>query len=139
VVGPLIKSDTTIMNTAADWSGTAPAAGNTGQFDNTISAIKATNLTLGGNVTLDGLIFFSNMNVPVTVGADNTLTLATLAGLSMVVANFDVTLKLSVVGFDLQYSRRTNVNSGRRLDRISERNFHRPGHAAVECGFGKIV
>src|SRR6267142_1393866 len=114
VVGPLIKSDTTTMNTAADWSGTAPAAGNTGQFDNTIGAVNAANLTLGGNVTLDGLIFFSNMNGPVNVGAGNTLTLATSAGLSMVVANFDVTLNclLSASTFNITGGRMLTLGGG---------------------------
>lgn len=114
VVGPLIKSDTTTMNTAADWSGTTPSAGNTGQFDNTISAANATNLTLGGNVTLDGMIFFSNMNGPVAVAPGNTITLATPAGISMVVANFDVTLNclLSASAFNITSGRRLTLGGG---------------------------
>jgi autotransporter-associated beta strand protein len=114
VTGPIIKSDTTTMNTAADWSGTAPAAGNIGQFDNTLSAAKAANLTLGGNVTLDGLIFFNNLNGPVTVGAGNTLTLATSAGVSMLVANVDVTLNclLSASTFNITSGRVLTLGGG---------------------------
>jgi len=113
-VGPLIKSDTATMNTAADWSGTAPTAGNTGQFDNTIGAVTATNLTLGGNVTLDGLIFFGNLNGPVSIGAGNTLTLATSAGISMVVANFDVTMNclLSATTFNIAGGRTLALGGG---------------------------
>ncbi|MDB6018241.1 MAG: hypothetical protein JWR19_2730 [Pedosphaera sp.] len=114
VVGPLIKSDTTTMNVAADWSGTAPASGNIGQFDNTISAANATNLTLGGNVTLDGLIFFNNMNGPVTIGSGNTLTLATSGGINMVVANSDVTMNclLSATTFNITGGRTLALGGG---------------------------
>lgn len=114
VVGALIKSDTGTMNTAADWSGTAPTAGATGQFDSTIGASNSAALTLGGNVTLDGLIFFNNLNGPVTVGAGNTLTLATSGGLSMVVANFDVTLNclLSASTFNIGGGRTLTLGGG---------------------------
>ncbi|HEY2081941.1 MAG TPA: autotransporter-associated beta strand repeat-containing protein [Verrucomicrobiae bacterium] len=112
--GALIKSDTPTMNLAADWSGTAPAAGQTGEFDNTISAANASALTLGGNVTLDGLVFFNNMNGPVTVAAGNTLTLATSAGLSMAVANADVTLncQLSASTFNIAGERTLTLGGG---------------------------
>ena len=74
----LTKANTTTMNVAADWGGTAPAAGNTGQFDATISAPNAAALTLGGNVALDGLTFLGTMNGPVTVATSaSTLTLGT--------------------------------------------------------------
>jgi len=44
----LTKANTTTMNVAADWGGTTPAAGNTGQFDATISAPNAAALNPGG-------------------------------------------------------------------------------------------
>src|SRR5882724_9898859 len=111
----LIKSDTTTMNTAADWGGTAPAAGNTGQFDATISAPNAAALTLGGAVALDGLTFLGTMNGPVTVATSaSTLTLGTSAGINMSAANFDVTLNcpVSVQTFNVPVGRTITLGGG---------------------------
>jgi len=93
----LTKANTTTMNLAGDWGGTTPAAGNTGQFDSTISAANEANLTLGGAVALDGLNFLGTMNGPVTVATSaSTLTPRHIAGINMSAANFDVTLNCPV-------------------------------------------
>src|SRR5882724_1174422 len=111
----LTKADTTTMNAAADWGGTAPAAGNTGQFDATISAPNEANLTLGGAVALDGLTFLGTMNGPVTVATSaSTLTLGTSAGINMSAANFDVTINcpVSVQFFNVPVGRTITLGGG---------------------------
>src|SRR5882724_8856687 len=111
----LTKADTTTMNAAADWGGTAPAAGNTGQFDATISAPNEANLTLGGAVALDGLTFLGTMNGPVTVATSaSTLTLGTSAGINMSAANFDVALNcpVTVQTFNVANGRTITLGGG---------------------------
>jgi rhamnogalacturonan endolyase len=91
----MIKSDTTTMDTAADWSGVTPVAGAVGLFNNIISPANEAALTLGGNVTVGGIIFTNNLNGPVTVGTGNTLTLGS-AGLDMSKANQSVTFNNAI-------------------------------------------
>jgi autotransporter-associated beta strand protein len=86
----MIKSDTTTMNNASDWSGVAPAIGEVGLFNNTISAVNEAALTLGGDITVGGLVFTNNMNGNVTVATGNTLTLGG-SGIDMSKANHSVT------------------------------------------------
>lgn len=86
----MIKSDTTNMDTAADWSGVAPAVGQVGLFNNIISSANEATLTLGGNVSVGGLIFSNNLNGPVTVAVGNALTLGG-SGIDMSLANKSVT------------------------------------------------
>ena len=69
----MIKSDTTTMNNASDWSGVAPVIGEVGLFNNIISAVNEAALTLGGDITVGGLVFTYNLNGNVSVAA---LTLA---------------------------------------------------------------
>jgi fibronectin-binding autotransporter adhesin len=76
----ITKADTTTMNLAADWGGTAPATNEIGSFDATISAAHEAALTLGGNIQLDALQFLGTLNGPVTIGGANTLTLGASAG-----------------------------------------------------------
>ena len=92
----MIKSDTTNMNTASDWSGVAPAIDKVGLFNNIISAANAATLILGGDISLDGLVFTNNMNGPMIVAAGNTLTLND-NGLDMSQANQNVTFNNSIV------------------------------------------
>lgn len=98
----ITKADTTTMNTAADWGGTAPALTQTGVFTNVLSAPNAAALSLGGNVSLNRLDF-QNINGPVTIASGNTLTLnnvtnATSAGIQMNNANLnhDVTINAAL-------------------------------------------
>lgn len=107
----LVKSDTSTMNSAADWGGTVPAAGCVGQFSSVISSNKAASLALGGNVTLGGLSFLGSLNGPVVIGGADTLTLGT-NGIAMGSANRDVTLNCAVA---LAGSGTWNVGSGREL------------------------
>lgn len=94
-VPQMIKSDTTNMNAAADWSGVAPAIDKVGVFNNIISAVNAAALVVGGDVSLDGLVFTNNMNGPVTVAAGNTLTLND-NGIDMSRANQNVTFNNAI-------------------------------------------
>ena len=91
----MIKSDTTNMDTAADWSGVTPSITQVGLFNNIISAANEAALTLGGDVGIGGLMFTNNMNGPVTVASGNTLTLGA-AGIDMSRANQSVTFYNSV-------------------------------------------
>ena len=111
----LLKADTTTMNGAADWGGTAPGAGRIGQFGATISAAKEAGLALGGNVTLDALTFSGTLNGSVTIASGSTLTLGAASGTSgilMDAANQDVTLNCSVA---LAANNTWSVASGRTL------------------------
>lgn len=117
----ITKADTTTMNLAADWGGTAPAAAIIGSFDGTISAAHEAALTLGGNIQLDALQFLGTLNGPVTIGASSgsTLTLGAASGTSgidMSAANFDVTVNCalnmnSAQAFNVAASRNLNVGS----------------------------
>jgi autotransporter-associated beta strand protein len=106
----MIKSDTTTMNTAGDWSGVAPVIGEVGLFNNIISSVNAAALTLGGNVTVGGLIFTNNLNGPVTVAAGNTLTLGS-AGIDMSKANQSVIFNCAVTTASNQVWNVTNNQS----------------------------
>jgi len=95
----ITKTDTATMNKTADWTGSdsgAPDATDLGVFDSTISAFNATNVVLGGNISLLGLVFDSNLNGPVRVNSDgNALTLGT-NGVNTSSANNTVTLNCNV-------------------------------------------
>ena len=91
----MIKSDTTTMNNASDWSGVAPAIGEVGLFNNIISSANEAALTLGGNVTVGGIVFTNNLNGNVTVAAGNTLTLGG-SGIDMSKANHSVTFNNAI-------------------------------------------
>jgi autotransporter-associated beta strand protein len=110
----LIKADTTTMNTAGDWGGTAPSAGYSGQFDNTINAMSEAVLTLGGNVTMNRLSFLANLNGPVVVGSGNTLTLTNATAINLGTANFDVTMNCALVatGFGVGSGRTLTLGGG---------------------------
>ena len=90
----ITKSDTTTMNNASDWGGTAPSATTLGTFDNTIAAANIANLTLGGDVSLQGVQFNNNLNGPVTIKSGNILSLYG-AGIDMSAANANVTILCS--------------------------------------------
>jgi rhamnogalacturonan endolyase len=107
----MIKSDTTNMDTAADWSGITPAIGEVGLFNNIISAANEAALTLGGDVTIGGLIFTNNLNGPVTVGSGNTLTIGG-AGIDMSKANQNVTFNNAL---GLSAVQVWNITNGRTL------------------------
>jgi autotransporter-associated beta strand protein len=93
----IIKANTTTMNAAADWGGNVPTNTTIGNFTGVISSGNEAALTLGGNVTLAGLLF-GTMNGPVSIAATGgfTNTLDTspytgLAGIDMSGANKNVT------------------------------------------------
>jgi autotransporter-associated beta strand protein len=91
----MIKSDTTNMDTSADWSGVAPDVSKIGLFNNIISAVNASAQSLGGDVAVGGLVFTNNMNGPVSVASGNTLTLGA-GGLDMSRANQSVTFNNAI-------------------------------------------
>ena len=107
----ITKSDTTTMNTAAAWGGTAPIITNLGIFDNTISTANAAALTLGGNTSLLGLQFNNNLNGPVSIATGSTLTLGA-SGINMSAANENVTINSLIA---LQAAQAWNVQTGRTL------------------------
>ncbi len=109
----IIKSDTTTMNAAADWSGTAPTISTVGEFSNVISTGNEAALTLGGNVSLMGMLFDNNLNGPVTIANTGgfTLTLGS-SGIDMSAANQNVTIN-SIIA--LQAGQSWNVVTGRTL------------------------
>ena len=106
----IFKANTTTLSSATlDWTlatggaggAAAPAFGAIGQFDATISAANAAALSLGGNVSLDDLVFNSSMNGPVTIANTGgyTLTLGAVAnpgGTYGVTANTNVTFNCNV-------------------------------------------
>lgn len=94
----LTKANTTTMNTAADWGGTAPTSSGTGVFTNLLSAGNAAALSLGGDVSLSRLEF-RNINGPVTIAAGSTLTLGNNTGIQLFDANlnYDVTINAAIV------------------------------------------
>jgi len=99
----ITKSDTTTMNTAADWGGSAPTIADHGYFTSVLSAGNAANLSLGGNVSLLRLEF-QNINGPVTIAAGNTLTMSGTGnssdqGIDMMNAalNHNVTINAAIV------------------------------------------
>jgi len=94
----LVKADTATMNTGGDWSGVAPSAGYSGQFDSTIGALNEAALALGGNVTMNQLKFLGDLNGPVIIGSGNTLTLTNPVAVNMNAANVDVTMNCAFVG-----------------------------------------
>src|ERR1700722_3690660 len=72
----ITKLDTATMNAATDWTPNGvPNNLTIGKFDNTISSGNEGALTLGGNVTLAGLLFGNNLNGPVNISGANALTL----------------------------------------------------------------
>jgi rhamnogalacturonan endolyase len=103
----MIKSDTTNMNTSADWSGVAPDIGEVGLFNNIISAANEAALNLGGDVTIGGLVFTNNLNGSVNVAAGNTLTLGS-SGIDMSKANQNVAFNNTIALAALQIWNITN-------------------------------
>ena len=91
----MIKSDTTTMNNASDWSGVTPAISQIGLFNNIISSANEAVLTLGGDITVGGLVFTNNLNGNVTVAAGNSLTLGG-SGIDMSKANHSVTFNNAI-------------------------------------------
>ena len=87
----ILKSDTTTMSAAADWSGTAPTASTVGEIGATPQAATLAGMTLGGAVSLAGLQLDNTMNGPLAIASGNTLTLGT-SGINMSAANQNATL-----------------------------------------------
>jgi rhamnogalacturonan endolyase len=129
----MVKSDTTTMNTAADWSGTTPVITEVGLFNNVLSAPNAAALTLGGNVALRGLIFNNNLSGAATVAAGNTLTLGDV-GLDLSLANQNVTFNNAIV---LASNQVWNVGGGRTLTLNGA--LTNSGHTATKTGTGTLV
>jgi rhamnogalacturonan endolyase len=129
----MIKSDTTTMNAAADWSGIAPAIGEVGLFNSVISAANEAALTLGGDVNLGGLIFSNNMNGPVTVGSGNTLTIGS-AGIDMGRANQSVTFNNTIALAGLQVWSITNTRT-----LTVAGTFTSAGNTVIKTGSGTLA
>ncbi|MGD1085369.1 MAG: autotransporter-associated beta strand repeat-containing protein [Verrucomicrobiota bacterium] len=72
----ILKADTTTMNAAADWGGTAPSSASVGEFGATPSSATLAAMTLGGSITLGGLQFDSTMAGPLTIASGNTLSVS---------------------------------------------------------------
>ncbi|MDD3905239.1 MAG: autotransporter domain-containing protein [Candidatus Omnitrophica bacterium] len=106
-----VKQDTNTMNGLPDWSLGAIVAGQTGIFSSVISAGNAGDLTLGGEVACDGLVFQNDLNGDVLIKTGNTLHNGSV-GLDMSAANNDVTMNC---GIELVASQAFNVNTGRLL------------------------
>jgi autotransporter-associated beta strand protein len=113
----IIKSDTTTMNTAADWSGTAPSSASIGEFDATAQAATLANMTLGGNMTLAGLLFDATMNGPLTIANTGGYTLTNgTSGINMSAAIYDVTLNCALsLGTAANQAQTWTVPTGRTL------------------------
>jgi rhamnogalacturonan endolyase len=107
----MIKSDTTTMDTASDWSGVAPAIGEVGLFNNIISSVNEAALTLGGDITVGGLVFTNTLNGNVTVATGNTLTLGG-SGVDMSRANHSVTFNNPIT---LAATQVWNITNGQSL------------------------
>ena len=131
----MIKSDTTTMNSAADWSGVAPVAGEVGLFNNIISSANEAALTLGGDVTVGGFIFTNNLNGAVSVAAGNTLTLGS-AGIDMSVANQNVTFNNAI---SLDAPQIWNVGSGRTISLNGAVTETGTGNGITETGAGTLA
>ena len=69
----IIKSDTTTMNFATDWNGTAPDITTLGEFSGIPTSTTNANMTLGGDVSLLGLQFDNNLSGPVTISCKRGL------------------------------------------------------------------
>jgi rhamnogalacturonan endolyase len=107
----MIKSDTTNMNTAADWSGVTPVIDEVGLFNNIISTANGSALVLGGDVTVGGLVFTNNLNGPVSIATGNTLALGG-AGIDMSKANQNVTFNNALA---LAATQAWNITNSRTL------------------------
>ncbi len=104
----IYKANSTTMNSATtDWTTTsggstylAPAAGDIGTFDSTISSVNAAALALGGNVTLDALSFASTAPAVIignTPGSVLTLGAASgTSGISMSSASQNMTINCAL-------------------------------------------
>ena len=95
----ILKSDTTTMSAAADWSGTAPTSASVGEFGSIPSATSLANMTLGASITLGGLQFDGTgatpMAGPLTITDANTLSLSS-SGMTMQTGAPAVTLACPV-------------------------------------------
>jgi len=128
----MIKSDTTNMDTTADWSGVTPAIGAVGLFNNIISVVNEAALTLGGAVTIGGIIFTNNLNGPVTVATGNTLTLGS-AGIDMSKANESVTFNNAIT---LAASQIWNVTNNQSL--TVNGTFTSESNTIIQTGGGTL-
>ena len=129
----MIKSDTVTMNTAADWSGVTPTIDEVGTFNNIISSVNAAALTLGGNVSVSGLIFSNNLNGGVSVASGNTLTLGN-DGIDMSLANQSVTFNNAIT---LATNQVWDIASGRTL--AVNGTFTSAGNNVIKTGSGTLV
>jgi autotransporter-associated beta strand protein len=133
VTPQMIKSDTTNMNSAADWSGVTPSITQVGLFNNIISAVNEAALVLGGNVSIGGLIFTNNVNGPVTIASANTLTLGA-AGIDMSRVNQSVTFNNAVT---LAAHQVWNVTNGRTLTLSG--TFTSASNTVIKSGSGTLA
>ena len=131
----MIKSDTTTMDTAADWSGVAPATNEVGIFNNIISAANEAALTLGGNVDVGGLIFSNNLNGPVSVASGNTLTLEG-SGINLSVANQNATFNNAI---SLDAAQIWNIGSGRTITLNGAVTETASGNGIIKIGTGTLA
>jgi autotransporter-associated beta strand protein len=101
-------------------------------FNNIISAVNEAALTLGGNVSVGGLIFSNNLNGPVTVGAGNTLTLGG-SGIDMSGANKSVTFSNAI---SLATNQIWNVTNNQSL--TVNGNFTSASNNVIKTGGGTL-
>ena len=111
----IIKIDTTTMNTSADWSQSgspvAPDQTTIGEFDGTLSPANAAGLTLGGDISVLGLLLDGTLQGPITIANGNTLSIYG-SGIDMSAANQDLSLSATNA---LAADQTWNIQSGRML------------------------
>jgi autotransporter-associated beta strand protein len=113
----IFKAATATMSSLNDWSatdggatGSSPSASVIGEFAATPTTGNLSGMTLGGNVSLLGLLFDSNMAGPMTVASTGGFTLTNGAsGIDMSAATKNVSFTNLVA---LGASQTWNVNSG---------------------------
>ena len=107
-----IKNNTSTMNLAADWSdGAVPSNTKIAEFNNVFDQAS---LTLGGDVSVMGLLFDNNLSRVIIIGSGNTLTLrGTGNDIDMSAANRDVTINCSILFTAASHT--WNVGSGKTL------------------------
>ena len=103
----------TMLANSTDWSA-APAVGDTGIFDNTLSAANALALTVGANpLSLGAIVFTNNLNGPVSIGGAVGISLNNIGtDIDMAFANNNVTNNCPLT---LGANQIWNINSGRTL------------------------
>jgi autotransporter-associated beta strand protein len=113
----IFKAATATMSAATDWApadggtpGSAPLASVVGEFATTPTAGNLSGMTLGGNMSLLGLLFDSTMAGPMTVASTGGFTLTNGAsGIDMSAATKNVSFTNLIA---LGASQTWNVNSG---------------------------